>query len=501
MLSVWALVFGRVVCGYSNVTCAKRTCATDFDEVAFVMHGKPFVQQRETNSRRTKALETDTASGNISLTSDDVDVVEEIPSLSKEQIRKVMNWIKAETTMVKLPFCWKRSYGRGVGKPLSECSRGRRKIGALCYSYCPAGMKRVGFDCHSVCPKGFRDDGLYCRRSEYGRGAGYPWKFGDGLNDKGMYKRCEKAKGKGKCQKWGAIVYPKCKKDYRNFGCCICRPKKPNCEKLGLGHRFDLSCAKKIKIGDPKPMICKSNLERNGALCYKKCKRTFYGAGPVCWGTCDNSQVNCGAACAKTSGQCALAVVGQSIAPLILAANIASFGMAKRGKDAAAAGTQTVKVSGEAATSSSKVGQAMIKVVNTFEAAKNNKNVVKITTTLKDYKTAERLQTAWKIFNFGKKAYKADQQYRAAYAEDFARQTSKEISDELDRNFIPLTANYLKGLWGAIQLREMATANHWQIAQTTLEIVGIIDPTGVIGVVAEYAKPVCGDIVRFPKIR
>jgi hypothetical protein len=35
----------------------------------------------------------------------------------------------------------------------------------------------------------------------------------------GMYKRCEKVKGKGNCEKWGAVVYSKCKSAYENFGC------------------------------------------------------------------------------------------------------------------------------------------------------------------------------------------------------------------------------------------------------------------------------------------
>lgn len=87
-------------------------------------------------------------------------------------------------------FCWKNSYGRGVGTPLSTCPAGKEKIGLLCYSKCPAGFSRFGFDCHQNCPSGFSDQGLFCRLLEYGRGAGYPWKFGDGLNNHGMYSRC-----------------------------------------------------------------------------------------------------------------------------------------------------------------------------------------------------------------------------------------------------------------------------------------------------------------------
>ena len=65
-------------------------------------------------------------------------------------------------------FCWKDSYGRGVGTVPKKCARGYQRIGLLCYRNCPRGMKRFGFDCHSVCPKGFRNDGLFCRKAEYG---------------------------------------------------------------------------------------------------------------------------------------------------------------------------------------------------------------------------------------------------------------------------------------------------------------------------------------------
>ena len=53
-----------------------------------------------------------------------------------------------------------------------------------------SGYKRFGLDCHQICPQDFRDDGLLCRKTEYGRGSGYPWRFGDRLNDNGMRSRC-----------------------------------------------------------------------------------------------------------------------------------------------------------------------------------------------------------------------------------------------------------------------------------------------------------------------
>ena len=71
-----------------------------------------------------------------------------------------------------------------------------------------------------------------------------------------MYSRCEAKHGKGNCQKNGAIVYPKCKPGYHNFGCCICRPPKPNCKALGMNGGLDLSCAKKLQIGKPHSANC-----------------------------------------------------------------------------------------------------------------------------------------------------------------------------------------------------------------------------------------------------
>jgi len=88
-------------------------------------------------------------------------------------------------------FCWRDSYGRGVGTIPSTCGT-LEKIGLLCYPPCPAGYSRNGFDCHQNCPvdSGWDDQGLFCRLAEYGRGGGYPWNFGDDLNSDGMFSRC-----------------------------------------------------------------------------------------------------------------------------------------------------------------------------------------------------------------------------------------------------------------------------------------------------------------------
>ena len=88
-----------------------------------------------------------------------------------------------------------------------------------------------------------------------------------------MIRRCEARHGKGNCQKKGAMYYPKCRPGYNPFGCCICRPEKPNCKGLGMGGQIDLSCAKNIIIGRPHTAGCPPGTQYDAGLCYPSCKR------------------------------------------------------------------------------------------------------------------------------------------------------------------------------------------------------------------------------------
>jgi hypothetical protein len=49
---------------------------------------------------------------------------------------------------------------------------------------------------------------------------------------------------------------------------------------------------KGICRGDPKMTIqvCPSNYEKEGALCYEKCKPGFMGIGDICWQNCEQLQ-------------------------------------------------------------------------------------------------------------------------------------------------------------------------------------------------------------------
>jgi hypothetical protein len=117
---------------------------------------------------------------------------------------------------------------------------------------CPDGYSEMwlliqGKKCATICPEGFTDRGHRCMLKNYGRGAGYSaWPGAS------MQSRCEADYGVGNCEKHMLIWYPKCKEGYYASGCCICKPKKPDCAAAGLGdlmkpiEGYRWSCKKKI---------------------------------------------------------------------------------------------------------------------------------------------------------------------------------------------------------------------------------------------------------------
>jgi len=224
---------------------------------------------------------------------------EENTSLSPTQTNRILEWLKLEMTQLRTPYCWKRSYGRGAGEAVGTCPPGTEQIGALCYTPCPSGFYRWGVDCHQHCKAGWTQQGAFCRLEEYGRGGGYPWQGGDWLFKLDQARdRCERDNGRGNCEQNGLLYYPKCRNGYYAFGCCICRPNAFSCRNEGYSDvQLDLSCGKKIILGDPKPMWCSADQEQDPitAICYPKCSAGYYGVGPVCWQSCDTDQWGCGA--------------------------------------------------------------------------------------------------------------------------------------------------------------------------------------------------------------
>jgi hypothetical protein len=278
-------------------------------------------------------------------------------------------------------------------------------------------MKRVGFDCHSVCPAGMRDDGLFCRAAEYGRGAGYAiWNEA----------KCNRENKQG-CEKNGALWYPKCKPGYEAFGCCICRPKRPNCAALGLKPGIDLSCAKNVIIGNPQTGSCPGQ-QKDAGLCYPICRTGFAGVGPVCWGQPPPNWSECGMGAAKDSKTCASVIFGQIFAVGNLAFNIASLG-------------STTSLT--AGMSAPEKASRLAKLKQQFSAMK-----VQFDLLVKNNKNVKRALTAFEIANKGKQGY-------------VAMSTAKNVITEED------------------------------MVRLAAQITAILDPTGISDVVAAFTYPKC----------
>jgi len=217
---------------------------------------------------------------------------------------------------------------------LPECGKGYEKSGALCYPECKAGYNGVGPVCWEECPDGFTNDGATCRknahiisRESYGRGAGSALGCASGEERDGAlcYPECKDGYNGA-----GPVCWQKCPEGYTNDGatcrrnakiisadnsdcplydkCCLWK-KNSGRSKCPEGYKNDgCTCRRDAHIfakdsygrGAGKPLrTCDSNEEKDGALCYPKCKAGFNGVGPVCWGTCPDGYKNDGATCRK----------------------------------------------------------------------------------------------------------------------------------------------------------------------------------------------------------
>ncbi len=358
--------------------------------------------------------------------------------------------------------CWRDSYGRGVGTIPGNCEMHQDKSGLLCYPKCKKGYTGVSFVCWQDCPSGYRNDGAFCAKpAPYGRGAGYPWKFGDkAFSLDGARKRCRKKHGS--CEKSGQIIYPKCKKGYKAVGCCICSPKCPS----GMGTDIGVSCTKKSYTRKTILPSCPAGMENDAGLCYKKCKPGYDGIGPVCWGTCPpDKPVNCGAACAKSSADCALAVTDQvvSVTDIVstIALSVVTGGAGGAAKQVATKGAKTaVKVGTKAAVRQS-AKQSMKKAAKKL----GRTGKAKIKASLKEMRNKARRKGS-------KDAQKLtdDDINRIADALDNARTAAETAADPPMDN---------------------------------LEVLEMADPTGIMAVVQAYNKPICSapQTHRHPTVR
>lgn len=372
---------------------------------------------------------------------------DKIGKLTEAGKKSLAVWSLTEINSASQPFCWKQSYGRGAGDPMT-CAAPLEKDGALCYDKCKDGYGGAGPMCWEHCPSGYHDDGATCRKdphvvgkpSAYGRGAGYA------IWDE---KKCNREHSQG-CEKDGAMYYPRCKPGFHKVGCCICSPDCPagyhddgaTCRLPG-----DIKGKKSYGRGAGSALsACASNEEKDGALCYPKCKSGYYGVGPVCWQDCPSTQSSkCGAACASDASQCGENIANMVLSVAQLAANI--VGLVTTGGAADEAAMAAKSAAKTAAKEAAKEGAK--------EAAK-----AAAKTAAKDA--------------LKKLAKSAMAKVRKIVAERLTKKYAKELAEEIMENV-------------AFTLAVQAAADDPDIK----DILESLDPTGVADVVEAFNKPKC----------
>ena len=275
-------------------------------------------------------------------------------------------------------YCWKDSYGRGVGTIPSDCGFSEEKQGLLCYPKCGAGFSGAGPVCWQNCPAGFSDDGAFCGKpAAYGRGWGHPWQIQDGFSNSGMLSRCQASEGRA-CEMWGAMAYPTCKDGFASFGSNVCSPVCP----AGMPD-IGVSCTKQTSTRATIAAQCGGGQVYETGLCYSSCKGGYNGVGPVCWGTCPaNKPFACGAGCATNEAECIKATSDQVLSVVSSVASIAlSAVTGGAGGAALQAGMAGAKVGANAAAKTLATGitKATIKATIKTEAQKQGKQIAEST--------------------------------------------------------------------------------------------------------------------------
>lgn len=219
-------------------------------------------------------------------------------------------------------FCWKDSYGRGVGTIPTACNAGQTYDAGLCYDNCRSGYTGVGPVCWSGCPEGYIDMGAVCHINKpltkdvtWECTAWWPGWLGGGCRWKDS----------------------RCPSDYTNVGLFCALTSAGKSAPPGFSGTFLDPMKNSYGRGVGKiPTNC-GQKEYDAGLCYDRCRPGYSGVGPVCWGQPPANWVQCGMGAAKSSAVCGQVVFGQVASVGNLALTVATLGGSTAATSAASA--------------------------------------------------------------------------------------------------------------------------------------------------------------------
>jgi hypothetical protein len=358
-------------------------------------------------------------------------------ALRPDQAKAVLNWIGARVASDRQGYCWKQSYGRGVGTIPTTCDGGKQNQAGLCYTPCNAGYGAAGPVCWQNCPSGYTDTGALCHYSA------------KSLTASLVRSGCHVDSA------FGCIV-PRydCPSGYTNAGlfCALNTPSVP----AGYSGLTGLDLTKKSygRGAGTIPTNC-AGKQNDAGLCYSACNAGMYGVGPVCWQNCPAGKVNCGAGCASSTTTCVSDTANMVVAPIMVAVNIATAG------------------------STGAVSSATVQSI---------KNGLKVAS------------TAGAIANASYQAGQTTYMWVNDYVGNFRQLTNDDINNQVNAKFSAAGARWVKEQYAMVHLNMMAADDAINTALNALNAASGFDPTGVSGVVSAFAKPICSTDSPFPAV-
>ena len=371
---------------------------------------------------------------------------ENAPPLNESDTRLVINWIARQVADSRQDYCYRESYGRGVGAPVNACHENEDKNGALCYPKCREGFHGVGPVCWEECPAGYTDTGLTCTRpaaTEHitRKLADCPKGFHNtGVSCYDPKKLATRPLSHSSCEpglhRDGAYCFSDCPSGFTNMGVsCVRSPEMITKKSYGRG------------VGTP--MYCKPGTDNDAALCYPYCREGFHGVGPVCWEKCPSGRTDCGAGCASSTKACLTDTAKMITAPVSLAMNL-----------------------GEAALSMKSSGPLEV------EAIKNALNEA----------------------NAGYRIGQTVDLWVTDAIAHFETLTTPAVKKELEARFHGDALTWIERQYALNHLHLMLTKDLNETALNGLRAVAGFDPTGVTSVIAAFAKPICTSADPFPNV-
>ena len=370
-------------------------------------------------------------------------------SLSRAQLDTIVAWMTKEKSVYDTPLCYRSTYDRGIGIAPQICGAGKTNNAGLCYDNCRDGYRDNGTaTCVRNCPSGYSESGLLL--CHYNGTASYSPVHWDNCKSRGLFGEC-----------WGGLTEDGCRDGYYKSA-SMCWKRNPE----GLSGSALDPVRDTYSRGGSRGS-CGSDRNDEVGLCYLKPREGYSCQVTMCQQNCAAGTMACGpATCAKDKESCGQGVADMVVSPALMVANVFTFGTASKAGGAA----KTAAKGAEQAAKSS------MKNVKKFkDAADNGANALAAINLMRD--AVEKLALVGE--------------------EDIAALSNDEIADAIEARYPKGSAAYkaIGRRWANIVAAIWAKELQIELAQF---VTSVADPSGVLGTIYAFEKPMCGQHKAFP---